>query len=88
MINQSTPATQEFSSRKELDWFLSVQLVPVIIAILPDGEQGEFWDAYLELANLGRRTPLVFQHSSQLGLAKGLGLSQDSGGIVIGRPPR
>lgn len=87
MINQSKPATQEFSSRKELDLFLAVQLVPVVVAILPDGEKGEFWDAYLELANIGRRTPLLFRHSSQLDLAKGLGLPH-SGGIVIGKPVR
>lgn len=87
MVNQSIPATQEFSSRKALDICIATQLVPVIVAVLPDGEQGQFWEAYLELANIGRRTSLLFRHSSQLYLAKSLGL-QEKGGIIIARPPR
>lgn len=88
MVNQTTPATVQFSSQKEFDLFIANQLVPVIICILPDGQQGHLWEAFLELANLGRTTPLLFRHSSQLVLAKGLGLSPDIGGIIIARPPR
>ena len=87
-MNQSIPATREFSSRKELDLFVANQLVPVVVAILPDGENGVFWESYLELANIARKTPLVFRHSSQMVLSKGLGLSQVRGGIAIMRPPR
>lgn len=88
MVNQSIPATREFSSRKELDLFIVNRLVPVIITILPDGEQGQFWEAYLELANIARRTPLLFRHSSDLALSNGFGLSQIRGGTVIARPTR
>lgn len=88
MVNQSVPATREFSSRKELDLFIASQLVPVVVTILLDGEQGQFWEAYLELANIARRTPLLFRHSSDLALSKGLGLPQVRGGTVIARPPR
>ena len=88
MVNQSVPATQEFSTRKELDLFVGSQQVPVVVSVLPDGEKGQFWDSYSELANLGRKTPLVFRHTSQLQVAKGLGLSPLNGGIVIARPPR
>lgn len=88
MVNQSTPATREFSTRKELDLFVGSQLVPVVVALLPDGEQGLLWDAYVELANIGRRTPLIFSHSSQSLVAKGLGISPEKGGVVIARPQR
>lgn len=88
MINQSIPATREFSSRKELDLFVANQLVPVVVAILPDGESGEFWESYFELANIARKIPLVFRHSSQMHLSKGLGLSQVRGGVAIMRPTR
>ena len=86
MINQSIPATLEFSTRKELDLFVASQQVPVVVAIIPDGE-GQLWEDYLELANLGRRTPLQFRHSSQQLLTKGFGLP-DNGGIVIVKPQR
>jgi hypothetical protein len=88
MVNQSAPATREFLSKKELDLFVGNQLIPVIVAVLPHGEEGEFWEHFLELANIARRTPLLFRHCSQLALARGLGLSQVNGGIVIARPPR
>lgn len=88
MVNQSTPATRQFTTRKELDLFVASQLVPVVVALLPDGEQGLLWDVYVELANIGRRTPLIFRHSSQSLLAKGLGLSPEKGGVVIARPQR
>lgn len=88
MVNQSIPATESFSTRKELDLFLSNAVMTVIVAILPKGENGEFWDHYLELANHGRRTPLYFKHSSELSLASGLGLPSDTGGMVMATPAR
>lgn len=88
MINQSIPATRSFKNRKELDLFLGNAIVPVIVAILPEGEKGHFWETYVELANHGRRTPLHFLHSSQLALANNLGLSPEDGGIVIAKPQR
>ncbi len=87
MVNQSIPATQGFLTRKEFDFFLGSALNPVVVAILPDGEEGEFWEAYVEIANLGRKTPLYFRHSTQLSLATGFKLS-NNGGVVVLKPPR
>lgn len=88
MVNQSSPATRHFNSRKELDLFLGNALAPVVVTVLPDGEKGDLWEGHLELANTGRRTPLHFWHSNVASLAKGLGLTTEEGGIVIARPPR
>ena len=87
MVNQSIPATQRFMTRKELDLFLGGALNPVVVAILPDGERGDFWEAYLDLANLGRKTPLHFRHSAELSLSNGFGLF-NTGGVVILKPSR
>ena len=87
MVNQSIPVTQSFSTRKELDLFVSNALNPVVVAILPEGQEGQFWEAYLELVNFGRKTPLHFRHSVHTSLASGLGLS-NAGGIVIFKPSR
>lgn len=87
MVNQSLPATQKFLTRKELDLFLANALSPMVVAVLPDGESGEYWEAYLELANLGRKTPLHFWHSTELPIAHGLGLSKE-GGVVVLKPIR
>ena len=88
MVNQSTPASHAFSTRKELDTFLSNALMTVIVAILPEGEEGDFWEYYLELANHGRRTPIHFWHSSQLSLAASFQLSPDQGGLLMATPAR
>lgn len=87
-MNQSIPATQSFMTRKELDLFLANALMTVIVAILPEGEDGEFWEYYLQLANHGRRTPLHFKHSNELSLSNGVGLSSDTGGLVLATPAR
>lgn len=88
MVNQSAPATERFLSRKELDIFLADAFMMVVVAFLPEGEEGEFWESYLELANHGRRTPLHFRHTSQLSLGQGFGLSPVDGGIAIVKPSR
>ena len=88
MVNQSTPASRAFSTRKELDTFLSNALMTVIVAILPEGEEGDFWEYYLELANHGRRTPLHFRHSGELSLAEGFHLPLDQGGLLMATPAR
>lgn len=88
MVNQSIPATKGFSTMKELDLFVTGALAPVVVAVFPDGEQGEFWNAFLELANLGRSTPLYFWHSSNLLLTASLGLSPEDGGVTAVRPSR
>lgn len=87
MVNQSLPASHGFINKKELDLFLSGEFVPVVVAILPQGEHGDFWESYLEIANLARKYPIQFWHSNQTSLAKGLGLTPE-GGIVVMRPPR
>ena len=87
MVNESIPATRKFLTRKELDIFVTGALAPVVVALLPEGEQGRFWEAYLELANLARGTYLHFWYSDEVSLAKGLGLPAE-GGVLIARPPR
>lgn len=86
-MNQSIPATKSFLTRKELDLFVGNALNPVVVAILPDGEKGDFWEAYLDLANLGRKTPLHFRHSADKSLSSGFGLLPGESIIVI-KPPR
>ncbi len=87
MVNQSTPATRPFASMKELHLFLSEAQDPAVVALLPNGEEGKEWDAYLEVANMARGVPIQFWYCTRESLATGLGLPQE-GGMVVARPLR
>ncbi len=87
MINQSGPATTEFTSKKELDVFLLSALNPVVVAVLPDGEDSEFGGSFIEMANLARSLPLHFWVTNDDTLMDSLGLTSNDQ-LAIFQPHR
>lgn len=87
MVNQSGPATTEFTSKKELDVFLLSALAPVVVAVLTDGVRVDFGEDYTEVANLARSTPLHFWYTTDKDLLDILGL-RSTNEVGIFQPPR
>lgn len=75
MLQQSEPASQELSNKKELNLLLKGDTA-IVVAFL-DSDTSPLIEIYMEVANAGREEPLTFLHSFNTALAASFSLEQE-----------